>query len=284
MNRREEVIRLVEDSGLSCAEEILNTLRPSLRIYAEQGEIAAMPVGASRMGGMPDLPDEIAWPSWLPPKARDNRRKALDFIAQINLEEVCNFDLGHNLPEEGMLYFFYDIENFTWGYDPNDRGSSRVIFFKGPMEKLKRRLAPGVSPDTHACMLSFEQDWTVKDTFDIEVDEIDSFECLVDELQGDSETIHRLFGQPQTIQDDMEVECQLVTNGIYCGTAEGYDSEEAKDFIAGADDWRLLLQVDTDEDNPGWMWGDCGRLYFWIKESDLDNLNFDNTWLISQCF
>ncbi|HMP51232.1 MAG TPA: DUF1963 domain-containing protein, partial [Candidatus Melainabacteria bacterium] len=67
MNRREEVIRLVEDSGLSCADEILTTLRPSLRIYAEQGEIAAMPVGASRMGGMPDLPDEIAWPSWLPP-------------------------------------------------------------------------------------------------------------------------------------------------------------------------------------------------------------------------
>ena len=36
---------------------------------------------------------------------------------------------------------------------------------------------------------------------------------------------------------------------------------------AGADDWRLLLQVNSD-DYAGWMWGDVGRVYFWIRRQD----------------
>ena len=72
-------------------------------------------------------------------------------------------------------------------------------------------------------------------------------------------------------------------DGIYCGGPEGYRSEEAKTLAVGAADWRLLLQVDTDEEGPGWMWGDVGRIYFWIKKQDLAALRFDDVWLIFQC-
>jgi uncharacterized protein YwqG len=31
------------------------------------------------------------------------------------------------------------------------------------------------------------------------------------------------------------------------------------------------------------MWGDAGKLYFWITKDDFINRNFENTWMILQC-
>jgi uncharacterized protein YwqG len=31
------------------------------------------------------------------------------------------------------------------------------------------------------------------------------------------------------------------------------------------------------------MWGDVGRLYYWIKQSDLHERNWELVWLILQC-
>ena len=47
--------------------------------------------------------------------------------------------------------------------------------------------------------------------------------------------------------------------------------------------WRLLLQIDSDERGPGWMWGDAGTIYFWIREKDVAARQFDDVWLIFQC-
>ncbi len=45
----------------------------------------------------------------------------------------------------------------------------------------------------------------------------------------------------------------------------------------------MLLQIDTDEQGPDWMWGDMGCLYFWIRKQDLDERNFDRIWAVLQC-
>ena len=50
-------------------------------------------------------------------------------------------------------------------------------------------------------------------------------------------------------------------------------------------DWVLLFQMDTVEsDDYELMFGDCGHIYFWIKKEDLANKNFENIWLILQCY
>ena len=51
----------------------------------------AMAVGASRLGGEPDLPDDMAWPY-----AGD---KPMALIAQINFAEAKPFDADNRLPE-----------------------------------------------------------------------------------------------------------------------------------------------------------------------------------------
>jgi uncharacterized protein YwqG len=40
-----------------------------------------------------------------------------------------------------------------------------------------------------------------------------------------------------------------------------------------------LLQLDSDHE-ACMMWGDLGRLYFWIKDADFEACRFENTWMI----
>jgi len=86
------------------------------------------------------------------------------------------------------------------------------------------------------------------------------------------------------MQGDIRLEAQLVTNGLYCGDGTGYADPRRAVLEPGAKEWRLLLQVDTDDEKrPGWMWGDVGRLYFLIHREDLEQLNFNRVWCCLQC-
>ena len=49
-------------------------------------------------------------------------------------------------------------------------------------------------------------------------------------------------------------------------------------------DWLLLFQLDTvTKDDFELMFGDCGRIYYYIRKEDLEARNFYNVWLIMQC-
>jgi len=78
------------------------------------------------------------------------------------------------------------------------------------------------------------------------------------------------------------LECQLASSGIYVGDSKGYQSEAAQRIKTGAAEWRLLLQIDSDERSK-MMWGDVGRIYYWIRNSDLREGLWDRVWLVLQC-
>jgi uncharacterized protein YwqG len=80
----------------------------------------------------------------------------------------------------------------------------------------------------------------------------------------------------------MQLECQLVSHGLYCGDPSGYDDPRARQLSAGAIRWQLLMQIDSD-DNVNMMWGDCGRLYFWLNDDALQRRAFGESWMILQC-
>ena len=61
-----------------------------------------------------------------------------------------------------------------------------------------------------------------------------------------------------------------------------YRDPRRKALEPGADDWGLLLQLDSDE-TAGFMWGDVGMLYYWIRKQDLAKNRFDRVWMAQQC-
>jgi uncharacterized protein YwqG len=94
---------------------------------------------------------------------------------------------------------------------------------------------------------------------------------------------HQIGGFPSPVQGDiMELECQLVSHGIYCGDESGYRDPRATELGASARDWKLLLEFDSDDDLDV-MWGDGGMLYFWVREQDARAGKFADTWLVLQC-
>lgn len=95
--------------------------------------------------------------------------------------------------------------------------------------------------------------------------------------------MHQVAGFARPVQgDDMELECQLVSHGLYCGDATGYEHARAEELEPGAAHWKLLLQFDSDDD-LGVMWGDYGMLYFWVEADAARAGRFENVWVVLQC-
>lgn len=89
-------------------------------------------------------------------------------------------------------------------------------------------------------------------------------------------------GDIQTIFKMICLEAQLVMNGLYCGDASGYRDPRRTDLERACEEWRLLLQLDSDE-TAKLMWGDLGMLYFWVRQSDLSRGDLSSAWMTLQC-
>ena len=248
-------------------------------IYMELGEGDCGP-GESKMGGSPALPAGMQWP-------RKPDGTALSFICQIDFAQVHPFDADGLLPERGMLWFFYDCsdEGMPWGFDPRDADGWRVIY--GDKADLESTEAPDdleVIFEEARIMFASRIDLPNTDSdlcngLDLPDEEIDDYFDWQEEREG---SCNKLLGHSDNIQDGMELECEYVTNGIYCGDPSGYQKAKALGLDKNAARWNLLMQVESNEE-LGMMWGDLGRLYLWITDEDLKARRFDKTWLILQC-
>lgn len=238
----------------------------------------------SKIGGIPGLPEGIEWPMW--------KDEPLAFLCQIELSEIPDSFYRDDLPNTGVIYFFYDQKIRTWGYDPQDKGSWRVVYshtssaensLRNIPEKLQKKSIYNEKFITYELMSSYP---------DIDDDRIESLELsewqrgeYFDFRHGEhAEELprHQLLGYPDAVQDaDMNLQCQLVFNGIDCGDSICYNDPKAKALEVGKDDWILLLQLDSDQE-ANMVWVDGGKLYFWIRKDDLRNCNFENTWMILQ--
>ena len=262
-------------------KDIDRLARPSIRITAAEVDESLLYVGASKLGGVPDLPTGAAWPEW--------KGLPQSFIAQIRLDDVSQYDTEKVLPQSGMLWFFYDAQQQTFGEDPADRGGWQVLYTDGDLNALHRASAPTALPAAsqyHACLLSFASELTLSQQPRLEIPELDwsdddqkKYESVLSSFSSQADRAtphHRMLGNPDTIQDDMRLECQLASNGV-----TDIDDPRAAALSKGAMDWLLLLQIDTD-DNIGMRWGNTGMLYFWIKSADLQTQHFDASWLVLQ--
>lgn len=286
MNKEELKDLFSKHNLASIWHKIEHLIKNSIRIKIERTDDQIM-LGKSKLGGRPDLPKDINWFEF--------EGKSLSFIAQINCLEVSDFDIEKKLPNTGIIYFFYDSNQETWGFDPKDKGNFKVYYYDGNIENLEHKEIP---PDLDSysifksCSISFKNELSIPD-FDSNIlsealnnekkDYYDYYYELDEDIFKDDYTINKLLGYSNNIQGDMELQCELVTNGLYCGDSSGYENPKAETLRENIKDWQLLLQIDSN-DEAEMMWGDAGRLYFWIKKIDLENKNFENTWFSLQCF
>ena len=272
--------------GYSDIESVRRLARSTVVLTPQQlGDEASQ--STSRLGGLPAMSPSVAWPQ--------RAGKSLAFIGQVDLGSQPDSAVQLGLPREGLLTFFYDAEQSTWGFDPKDAGSFAVIHVpKEDETTLLDEWPPDLPPHARyrSCALASREavtlpPWESVLVEDLRLDpgQLEAYQSLLEAI-GDEDDAGAsrglLGGHPDQIQGDMSLECALVSAGLYCGDATAYEDPRLPIFRQHARDWRLLMQVPSVE-QAGMMWGDLGCLYFWIREEDLRSRRFDRSWMILQC-
>jgi len=287
MVNKEELKIKLDESGLAhVSEQLISLAKMSIRFTTAKSTNEEMPIGTSKVGGFPDLPPNLSFPKW--------NDAPLAFLAQINLVDISNFKVAAALPSSGILSFFYNAGQEGWGYDPKDIGKWQVYYFDDLKELQKKEYQNDLLDQGHypQCSLSFFEELTlppwesiVVEDLGLNNEEIEIYiNFAVDSVSQGNGLINRILGYPEQIQGDMQIECQLVTNGIYFGDGKAYGHPRFNELKPGSLDWNLLLQLDSEEDNAQMCWGDVGRVYFWIHKTALANREFEKTWFQFQCY
>jgi len=289
------------------AEAIAGYAVPSLEFSAATS--TTVPMGATKIGGRPDLPKETPWPR----RSDRIRERAMEpvlgaiplaFLAQVDLAEAAQaLPADENpLPASGVLSFFYDAYDQPWGYDPEDRQDFRVIY-SGPAEELLPATPPEDLPEV--CRFgqraaSLHRKSSIPSDRSEEIHDLgltdEEYERYLafrdDQRTNPSRMLFAsgFLGHPDAVQDArMEVECELCSRGIdpeaYWGSirAGGDPSRRIAALAEGAKGaWRLLLQLDADYESGMEWWYDTGMLYFWVTERGLREEDFDEVWVVLQ--
>jgi hypothetical protein len=260
------------------AEAIISLARPALRL-------STGPAGArSRLGGPPVLPAGTPWPTW--------GDRTLDFVAVIDFGELAGALWLPELPGAGTAAFYYATRPpRPWGDDPAQTAGWRVLpdagVPAGPAIGPEVRLGatPFISlPSPHEPVL--RPFGAAVAAFAATYPEL--YASWVRFTWGD-EPRHQTGGWPVVVQRAVWRDCALAAAGhsldavapATAGPAPIEVDFESWSMPAAAGDWRLLLQLDSD-DRLGWRWGEPGCVYFSARAADVRSGALDRSWLILQ--
>jgi uncharacterized protein YwqG len=267
--------------------EIVRSAKPAVFITRSLiDNLDMLPLGASRLGGSPDLPAGYQW--------KYRGEEPLTFIAQFRLSQIAPYDLEGILPTSGFLYFFYAAASPTWGnYD--ERDGWEVLYIQDEEMPFVRTSQPAykfnalsANEITFAVGMSLPEYTFNRDRehygFRFESDsELYAYFGLLDSLYSSPK--HRLVGYPQPIQTAVEEDCALfsLSPDARKNLDETYTGKQRLQAISHkAKEWQFLFQIDSD---PNWdvCWGDVGMLYVCIPKTSLAACRFDDCWITLQC-
>lgn len=243
---------------------------PSIRLKTRAIAERDLRPGDTKFGGAPDLPHRMSWP--------EHNGWPLPFVAQINLLDVASYDTDHIFPNEGIVYFFFDVDAFFNDWDRHQ--TTWYVGYANSPSTLHRTSIPESIPEGRSYRASkvtsspqitlpdySQYDENASERLGLSRKLTDEEEQAYYEVQAQlsgtagathHSPIHRLLGHADTVQWDMS------------------------DQLPGpATAWHLLLQVDSDN-VPATAWGDTGRIYYWIRREDLQRHGFSQVRLILQ--
>lgn len=232
------------------------------KLAAFEAALDQLPLGASRLGGLPDLPAGVAWPE------RDG--VPMEFIAQLRLADVSD----PRLPATGSLAFFY---NSQWGTnDMEGPGCCAVIFHDGSDDALVRATPPRV-------------EWKSEYA---DVEQVAPFLHGLAAVRFEPTLsvpggVSPFIGAPlNEFWQDFHSEHHAALSGV-AGPYQssfllGYaDEQDYVDAHANGTDDQLLLQVDS-EDAAEMQFGDCNKLFFLLTKDELAARDFSRVRVYSQ--
>lgn len=282
VTRRQEIEALILSKGIDPKEAsaIAPLCRTAMRLDFEPCDVSQRAVAASWFGGAPDLPRGFDWP-------RRGNRRFLSFIAQINLAE-CAGHLEELWPREGMLLFFFDMEEAPIGESLHDFDAFCVRYLNGATvaqmqsgaDLAPRRPAPQPAPPSFRISMVPALTWP--DCHDVRVAANDKkmkleiyFNTLLQEQRNGMPS--QVGGHANEIQDGGAFSAALMHGGLDRDRIPpGHPAR--KDLEAWSRRWRLLAQFDSTL--PGleeWKYGG-DRLYFWAHEDCIRDRIFDRVW------
>lgn len=263
------------------AAELLSVVAPSIRLMP-RGAPGEPRRGACRIGGLPDLPPGMAWPfgpGTANSPASPSRGPALPFLAQINLGEVHSLVLSMPLPPSRMLYFFFRDAPDSIGGDQVQGGVGTVLY-RETGSSLHRADAPPSLPRDE-----------IYDGFDVEPRlefVLPPTELLPPALRAAVDLLPLMSGGDYDGLYRWSALQELLP-GVQ-GFPPYYEPKHRllgfPDLVQGRlFDARFLFQVDSDLlwrpsafPSTRMMWGDAGRVYYWLQDEDLRARNFDSAW------
>lgn len=212
---------------------------PAIHLLTERVDESKLALGATKIGGHPDLPPGTQWPAY--------RGVRLAFVAQIRLEDVAK--LGENrLPPKGLLSFFVDDDG-----DGDDYLQKAIVLHTKDTKKLARLKVPAGFRATRAerepasaCAVKLVPTLTVPSPS----------HPVVTKLGEAAEAAYR---------EHVSIEHAEVAQ-LLGFRDHGYDAENP---ISA----RLLLRVTSDE-QAATSWADHDNLDFYVKHADLARGSF----------
>ena len=252
------------------------------------GGEAGVEIGVSHFGGKPDVPDDFVWPVY--------KNMPLVFLAQLSCAELAPYDINHELPETGLLSFFYALDNECYGYENRDVAGFRVFWFDGETALHTHEFVVGI-PEKHMLPrigISFTREATYPHCEDFTVltesniEDYNKFEAAEQELGiHRTDLMHRTLGWADLIQNNSTWHCELLSQGYSFGSEFMKIPEQIRSGskLPSVHRWKLLLQLGTvREGDFTLMFGDAGKLYFYIPEEDLKSRRFDRVCGEMQCY
>ncbi|MCM1506514.1 MAG: YwqG family protein [Ruminococcus flavefaciens] len=222
-----EILKYKGAEGRRIAEELKKYYRNAIYI-TEKSYPDIIPIGASKMGGYPDLPPEIEYPTmsahtqqWHNVPAEHYEKSAMQLVIQINLCELAESgaDVENLLAKKGMLYIFWSGELFNISKDdiisnvsePDKTKCFKVIYWDGDISVLKRTEppCPYYSKYFDECFEEYAIDFVSSPEYSEEsADEIENLEEITDTDVADfAEYGDKMLGFPKganrpDIEDD----------------------------------------------------------------------------------
>lgn len=164
---------VVTGVGALDQQMLIALAKPGIALQSKSASDADIPLGASKIGGAPDMPRGMVWPTREPSesamRAVQQMRKyapedpsdyykreisfkeplaekpaPLTFMVQVDLAACAAAgDLDADIPRDGWLLVFYDLVFRPWfGHDQNGTAMFHVLHVTGDRSQLERRTPP----------------------------------------------------------------------------------------------------------------------------------------------